>query len=94
MDNRTKSMIATIASVVLCGCPGLFLCIFGIAAAMGSGTYTLGTDSGNIPPMYGYVLLCLSVLMILIPVGVAFYTLWKKPGSTDVNPPPPTSSSL
>jgi hypothetical protein len=91
MDNRTKGMAATIASVVLCGCPGLFLCILGISVGMGSGTYTLGTDSGNIPPTYGVVFLCLSALLILIPVGVAFFMLRKKPSPTDGSPLPPTS---
>ena len=87
MDNRTKGIIATIASVLLCGCPGLFLCIFGIAAATGSGTYNLGSQTGNIPPTYGYVFLCLSGLLLLIPVAAGFFTLRKKPGSTDIIPP-------
>ena len=26
MDKKTTGMIATIAAVVLCGCPGLFMC--------------------------------------------------------------------
>ena len=29
MDNKNTGMIATIAAVVLCGCPGLFMCFFG-----------------------------------------------------------------
>jgi hypothetical protein len=91
MDARNKGMLATIASAILCGCPGLFLCIFGIAAGLGGGTYTLGTETGTIPPTYGGGALCLSALLFLIPIGVGFFTLRKRPGSTDDRPSPPTS---
>lgn len=90
MDNRTKGLIATIASVLLCGCPGLFLCIFGVGTATGSGTYSLGADAGNIPASYGYVFICLSLLLILIPVVVGYLTLRRKTDApVDVIPPPP-----
>jgi hypothetical protein len=95
MDNKTKGIIGTIAAVLLCGCPGLFLCVFGAATAFGGGTYSLGSDSGNIPPTMGYVFLCLSIILIIIPVVVGFFMLRKKPEastSTSSNQPlPPTS---
>src|SRR5258706_9075369 len=93
MDNKTKGIIATVAAVLLCGCPGLFLCIFGAATAFGGGTYSLGSDSGNIPPAMGYVFLCLSIIFIIIPVVVGFFMFRRKPeSSTSSNQPlPPTS---
>jgi len=92
MDNKTKGIIATVAAVLLCGCPGLFLCIFGAATAFGGGTYSLGSDTGNIPPTTGYVFLCLSIIMIIIPVVVGFFMLRKKPEVPASNEPLPPAS--
>ena len=92
MDNRTKGIIATIASVLLCGCPGLFLCIFGIGTAMGAGTYSLGSDGGSIPPTYGYVFVCLSLIFVAIPVVVGFTMLSKKPEAPASSEPLPPAS--
>lgn len=92
MDNKTKGIIATVAAVLLCGCPGLFLCIFGAATAFGGGTYSLGSGSGNIPPTMGYVFLCLSIILVIIPIVVGFFTLRPKAASPASTPPtPPTS---
>lgn len=79
MDTKTKGIVATIAAVVLCGCPGFFLCVFGAATAFGGGTYNLGSQGGNIPPSMGFVFLCLSLIFMLIPIGVGFFLLRKKP---------------
>ncbi|HVN15104.1 MAG TPA: hypothetical protein VMT73_05135 [Anaerolineales bacterium] len=94
MDNRTKGIIATVAAVLLCGCPGLFLCLFGAITAFGGGTFNLGSQSGNIPTTYGYVFLCLSLIFILIPIGVGFFTLRNKPAApvTPSNNEPPAAS--
>jgi len=89
--NRNTGLIATIAAVVLCGCPGLFLCIMGIGTVMGAGTYTLNDQVGNLPPTYGYVFLCLSLIFILVPVLVGFFTLRKKPEPVSHEPLPPAS---
>jgi len=84
MQNRNTGIIATIAAVVLCGCPGLFLCLFGALTAAGQGTY----NDSSLPPTVGFVLLCLSLVFILIPVGVGFFTLRKKPEVTKEEIPP------
>ena len=86
MDKKTTGIIATIASVVLCGCPGIFLCIFGAATALGGGTMTLGETTQPMDPTYGYVFLCLSVLLIAIPIVVGFVTLRKKPAAEAAAP--------
>lgn len=80
MDKRTTGLIATIASALLCGCPGIFLCIFGGATALGGGTTTLGNTTQPLDPTFGYVFLCLSLIFIAIPIVVGFVTLRKKPG--------------
>ncbi|MBI1854811.1 MAG: hypothetical protein HYR93_02910 [Chloroflexi bacterium] len=95
MNNKNTGIIATIASVVLCGCPGLFLLLFGAISAFGGGTFSLGDQSGGIPPTVGFVLVCLALIFILIPVAVGFFMLRRKPTATIITPPsgpiPPAS---
>jgi len=79
MQNKNTGIIATIAAVVLCGCPGLFMCLFGALTAAGQGTF----NDSSLSPSVGFVLLCLSLIFILIPVGVGFFTLRKKNDQTD-----------
>lgn len=91
MNNKNTGMIATIAAVVLCGCPGLFLCIFGAVTATGNMPYTTElngvSNSGVLPASYGAAMLCFALILILIPVGVGFFTLRKKPATSDELPP-------
>ncbi len=94
MDSKTKGIIATVASVLLCGCPGLFLCVFGIVSATGSMPYNTdlngATTTGTVPPTIGYVLICLSLIFIAIPIVVGFFMLRKKPeapGGGEQTPP-------
>ena len=95
MTNRNTGIIATIAAVVLCGCPGLFLCIFGAVTATGNMPYSTElngvSNSGMLPSSYGVVMLCLSLILILIPAAVGFFALRKKPGTEMVDDLPPTS---
>jgi hypothetical protein len=82
MDARTKGILATIASIILCGCPGLFLCVFGglVAAGAPVNTELNGvSNSTTVPAAYGVAMLCVAVVFILIPIAVAFFTLRKKP---------------
>ncbi len=96
MDTKTKGIVATVASVVLCGCPGLFLCIFGAVSATGSMPYNTDvngiTTSGTVPPTVGFVLLCLSLIFIAIPIVVGIMTMRKKPEVVSSDEPlPPVS---
>jgi hypothetical protein len=83
MDKRTQGIVATVASVLLCGCPGLFLCVFGAFTATGNMPFNTElngvTNSGTMPPTAGYVLLCLSLLLLVIPIVVGFFMLRRKP---------------
>ncbi len=74
MNNRNTGIIATIVAVLLCGCPGLFLCLFGALTAAGQGTF----NEAHLSPTVGFTLLCVSLILILIPVVVGIFTLRKK----------------
>lgn len=94
MDDKTKGIIATIAAVVLCGCPGLLLCFFGATSVLasaipGAEIDVFGSNNPAAGTTMGFVFLCLSLLFLLIPVGVGFFTLRKKPEPpVDVTVPP------
>lgn len=94
--NRNTSIILTVVTALLCGCPGLFICIFGVITAAGLMPYTATlngvTDQGVLPSSYGLVMLCLSLILIAIPVVVGIVTLRKKPApAVDNEPIPPAS---
>ena len=78
--NRTWAIIGTIAAILLCGCPGLSLCVLGIWAATGSmpDTFQLFSSYGNLPGWIGFALLCVAVLFIAIAVVVPVLSLRKK----------------
>ncbi|GER78186.1 MAG: hypothetical protein JETCAE02_11980 [Anaerolineaceae bacterium] len=87
--NRNTGVIATVAAVLLCGCPGIFICLFGALTAAGQGTF----NDQSLSPTVGFVLLCLSLVFIAIPVVVGVVTLRKKPEAAPVSnePLPPAS---
>jgi len=87
MTNKNTGIIATIATVVLCGCPGLFLCLFGAITAAGQGTF----NETSLSPTVGFVLVCLALFLILIPVAVGFFALRKKPEAETLDDLPPAS---
>ena len=93
MDARTKGILATIASIILCGCPGLLLCVSGGLVAVGAPVNTEFngvSNSTTVPAAYGVAMLCAAVVFILIPIAVAFFTLRRKP----VPPAPVTNEPL
>lgn len=87
MDKRTIGIIAVIVTVLCCGCPGLGMCLGGVLTLLGFGTYNVdlpgSSESGQTPPAYGLVFLCLAVIFIAIPVIVAIVTL-RKPKAVEV----------
>jgi hypothetical protein len=102
MDKKTGGIIATIVAVLLFGCPGLCLCLFGAIAATGQLPYTsdfpYSSDFGNpysetVPSYLGFAGLCLAVIFITIPIVVGILTLRKKPEKpASVNEPLPPAS--
>ncbi len=97
MDKRTTGIIATVASVVLCGCPGLLLCIIGLWGATGTLPYSTTvndvTNTGNLPPTAGFVMLCLALIFIAIPVVVGILMLRNRPAAP-ATPPAPDNQPL
>ncbi len=95
MNSRTTAIVATIASVVLCGCPGLFLCVFGALSAAGAPVTTELNGVSNtqtLPSSYGFAMLCVALVLILIPVAVGFFTLRKKPAPPTTGEPLPPAA--
>jgi hypothetical protein len=88
MNNKNTGIIATVAAVVLCGCPGLFMCLFGALTAAGRGTF----NEQSLSPAVGIALVCVALIFILIPVGVGFFTLRKKPEAPSNHEPTPPAS--
>ena len=94
MDKKTTGWIATIAAVLLCGCPGLFGLCFGAISVTasflpGAEIDILGSNDPAAATTMGVVFLCLSVIFIAIPIVVGVVTLRKKPGEeAEVSPTP------
>ncbi len=98
MQNRTVAIVITALTAAICGCLSLFSCIFGGMIATGhpfTTTVNGQTTQQTFPATIGYVLLCLTLLMILVPVAVGFFTLRRKPeavGMPNINEPMPPAS--
>jgi hypothetical protein len=96
MDSRTKGIIATVAAVLLCGCPGLLLCIFGGLAAAGAPVTTEWGGVSNTAPMdttSAVAVLCAGLIFLVIPIVVGFVTLRKKKAApADVSGPVPPAA--
>ncbi len=78
--DRNTGLIATIATAVLCGCPGLFSCFWGSIASLVS--FIPGADidiGGSSDPMAalvsGLVAIVIGFVLIAIPIAVWFFTL-------------------
>jgi len=76
--NRNTGLIITIVSVILCGCPGLFSCFWGLIASVVS--FIPGADidiAGSSDPMAalvsGLVAIVIGVVLVAIPVAVWFF---------------------
>ena len=78
--NRKTCLIVTIAAAVLCGCPGLFSCFWGLLAGVVS--FVPGADidiGGSSDPTAaltaGLVAIVIGVIFVVIPVAVWFFTV-------------------
>jgi len=98
MDKKNVGIIATVATAVLCGCPGLFGICWGLISAVVSQVPGANIDMGGSSDpktalMSGIGALCLGVIFVAIPIVVGFVMLRKKPEelapSTDEPIPPP-----
>ncbi len=96
MQNRTIGVIATVVTALACGCLSIFSCVWGAIIASGRPvdvTVNGQATQQTFPAWIGYFLLCLTLLMILVPVAVGVFTLRKKPTATsNINEPMPPAS--
>ena len=82
MDKKQTGLIATIATAILCGCPGLFgLCMgamFAVVGAIpGSDIDMMGSSDPSAAIGTGIAMLCVGVIFIAIPIVVGVLTLRK-----------------
>jgi len=92
MNNKNTGMIATIATALLCGCPGLFALCWGSIAAVasfmpGANININGSSDPRTALLSGLGSVCAGVLLVAIPVAVGFIMLRKKPEATGVDSP-------
>jgi hypothetical protein len=85
-NNKTVGIVATIATTLLCGCPGLFSVCFGAIMAFaglvpGADIDIAGSSDPAAAIMTGVVTLCVGVIFVAIPIVVGFVTLRKKPAA-------------
>ena len=70
---RQTGIIITVVLAVVVACPSLFCCLFGALTAAGQGTATLGEQASEIPVWVGFVLVCLSLIGLVVPVASWFF---------------------
>lgn len=92
MKNKNTGLIATIAAVVLCGCPGLFFVFWGGMMSVISFVPNADIDiNGSSDPtaalMTGLGACCAGIVFVAIPVAVWYFTMRKKIATSDVTPP-------
>jgi hypothetical protein len=92
MDKRTTAIVATVATALLCGCPGLFALCWGVIAVPvsfmpGADINIGGSNDPRTALFSGIGALCIGLLFILIPVLVGYFTLRTKPAVTVVEAP-------
>jgi hypothetical protein len=89
MNNRTTGIIVTVIAVLLFGCPGLICLCSGFSSTIvglsGDPYYYLGIDT---EPSYalivGLSIICLSVILIAIPIVVGVFTIrGRQPSEAD-----------
>ena len=83
MKNRTTGIVVTVIALLLFGCPGLICLCSGATAALvglsGDPNYYFGVDTEpNSTLIAGLFIICLSVVLIAIPVVVGFLTIQRK----------------
>jgi hypothetical protein len=76
MDKKTTAIVATVVSVLLCGCPGIFALFLGVVFAgvsfiPGANIDMMGSREPRSALMFGLGGVCLGLVFILIAVVVS-----------------------
>jgi len=90
MNKRTTSIVVTLVTVLLCGCPGLCGLCFGAMFALVSfiPNADININGKNDPQTaltLGVVSMLIGVVFVVIPIIVAFIMLRKKKTTPTVN---------
>lgn len=96
MQNRTMGIAVTVVTALCCLCLAFISCVWGVLIASGAPITTTVGDVETVqtlPAPLGFALLCLSVIFVIIPIAVGFFTLRKKPetGPDDIGTLPSAS---
>lgn len=92
MEKKSVGLLALVITIMLCGLPGLCgLCagpIFVLVGFIpGSEVDIFGSNDPMAAVIYGIGTICISVLLVAIPVVIGFLTLRMKSETTDVEDP-------
>ncbi|MFN3490669.1 MAG: hypothetical protein ACK40V_00445 [Anaerolineales bacterium] len=92
MNNKNTGLIATIAAVVLCGCPGLLAVFYGglmsvISFIPGADINIQGSSDPSVALGTGLGSCCVGLLFVAIPIAVWYFTMRKKPEAIESTPP-------
>ena len=84
MDKRMTSIVVTVASVLLCGCPGLFSLLFGgmfavISFIPGADIDMFGSRDPQSALTFGIGGLCLGIVFLLIAAAAIFFAWRRRP---------------
>jgi hypothetical protein len=98
--NKSKKqnlIVVTWLSVILCGCPGGLLLLMGLVnmvSALGGMPFP-ATIFGNQDPglLRGGWMLCLSGLLLLVPIVLVIISVINRPKKTEIQPIEPTGAS-
>lgn len=82
MDKKTVGILATIASVLLCGCPGLTIFCLGALGAVGAYLPDTNIEDPQSALLGGILMVSVGTFLVVIPLVVAFLTF--RAGSTPV----------
>jgi hypothetical protein len=92
MDKRTAGIIATVATALLCGCPGLASLCFGAMFAVvsqipGAEIDMFGSNDPAQALNTGIIAILIGLIFIIIPIAVGFIMLRRKPETAPAPPP-------
>ncbi len=93
MDKKTTGIIATVATALLCGCPGLFSLCFGamyaiISQVPGADIDMFGSTNPSDALMFGIGGICAGIVFVAIPIVVGVLMLRRKPAGEIVSDEP------
>jgi hypothetical protein len=82
--NRQTGIIVTVITVVLCGCPGIFSCFWGLLAAVvsfipGSQIDIAGSSDPTSALLAGAGGVCVGIIFVAIPILLWFFMVRNKP---------------